>query len=755
VPATTARKLCLVGRPAAYGRKDKTLRDPRVRDTWEIPSRLISIDQRQWNQTLLPELARIREQLGLGDNATLTAELHNMLVYEPGQFFAAHQDSEKTDRMVGTLVVVLPSTFKGGALEVEHHGERIIYRGSRDLLTLIAFYADCHHQVRPVTDGYRVALTYNLVLREGSKPSLRAAGSTDVRFLRDAVQSHFNTAPPQMYPRQPPPQPPDRLVYLLDHHYTQKGLAWDVLKNGDAARASALREVARHLGCELFLALADVHESWSCEDEWDGGGYGRGWGRDEAEDVDEEESSPQENAHTLVDLIDSDVELRHWVDSSGKQAETISSRVHSGEVCYTKASSELEPFRSEHEGYMGNYGNTVDRWYHRAAVVLWPRDRTFVIRAKASASWAIEQVSAELKARKQDSARELAARLSPFWKGVVPEEPTGRFIRTLLQVAEGLGSPELAASLLDPLALDQLSPSTGGLCHALLKRYGPQWCAERFTVWGKHEGHERDAWIESMAAFCKALSPTGTSDELELVRHLVKAQLNRVAEEYKALCKRLPGRYPLEGLQRLQAPIMGLLESSTLAQSPEIHEQVLDLLSFERVLLPWTVGVLRLAVKRHGPNAMSQLGLGGLADQCAASLGALLAAPPRSEVDWSIASPKTCNCQLCKTLETFLVDGGRIRMEWPLAKERRAHIHQVLDGHDLPVRHETLRQGSPYVLILSKTRALFEEDAAERHAWERDLEWLRAGRGTAPNTKAERKSSRTRASMTRLTAGKP
>jgi hypothetical protein len=28
-----------------------------------------------------------------------------MLVYAPGQFFAPHQDSEKTDDMIGTLVV--------------------------------------------------------------------------------------------------------------------------------------------------------------------------------------------------------------------------------------------------------------------------------------------------------------------------------------------------------------------------------------------------------------------------------------------------------------------------------------------------------------------------------------------------------------------------------------------------------------------------------------------------------------------------
>ncbi|HVB81798.1 MAG TPA: hypothetical protein VNE82_17850 [Candidatus Binataceae bacterium] len=63
--------------------------------------------------------------------------------------------------------------------------------------------------------------------------------------------------------------PPDRLVCLLDHEYTPHALAWNRLQNADGARAAVLRQVARQLDCELFLALADVHETWACEDEND------------------------------------------------------------------------------------------------------------------------------------------------------------------------------------------------------------------------------------------------------------------------------------------------------------------------------------------------------------------------------------------------------------------------------------------------------------------------------------------------------
>ena len=52
--------------------------------------------------------------------------------------------------------------------------------------------------------------------------------------------------------------------------YTQQGLQWSRLKNADARRAAALRAAATELDCEIFLALADIHETWSCEEEYSG-----------------------------------------------------------------------------------------------------------------------------------------------------------------------------------------------------------------------------------------------------------------------------------------------------------------------------------------------------------------------------------------------------------------------------------------------------------------------------------------------------
>ena len=80
--------------------------------------------------------------------------------------------------MVGTLVVTLPSSYTGGELMVGHGEEWKAYRGSKTALSLVAFYADCRHEVLKVKSGYRITLTYNLLLHgDTSRPGRRGGDS--------------------------------------------------------------------------------------------------------------------------------------------------------------------------------------------------------------------------------------------------------------------------------------------------------------------------------------------------------------------------------------------------------------------------------------------------------------------------------------------------------------------------------------------------------------------------------------------------
>jgi hypothetical protein len=178
-------------------------------------------------------------------------------------------------------------------------------------------------------------------------------------------------------------------------------------------------------------------------------------------------------------------------------------------------------------------------------------------------------------------------------------------------------------------------------------------------------------------------------------------------------------------LASLARPILGWLDAA--AGAGEMEGEAAALLSApgNESLFPCLMAVLRAAAARPPERAVPALE--DLARHCARLLSARLERPARVEDDWSIALPGGCACPLCGRLGAFLADPKQRRLEWPLAKEARRHVHDRLDAYELPVRHGTRRAGRPYVLVLEKKEALFEREAAERRRWRAELEWL--GRG--------------------------
>ena len=69
--------------------------------------------------------------------------------------------------MFGTLVIQLPSNYAGGELSVYHQSKTKKFDFGASLgynnFFYAAFYADCQHEIQPVTKGYRLCLIYNLV----------------------------------------------------------------------------------------------------------------------------------------------------------------------------------------------------------------------------------------------------------------------------------------------------------------------------------------------------------------------------------------------------------------------------------------------------------------------------------------------------------------------------------------------------------------------------------------------------------------
>ena len=192
---------------------------------------------------------------------------------------------------------------------------------------------------------------------------------------------------------------------------------------------------------------------------------------------------------TIQELVDSDVTLTHWTGPDGTRLEETSLSVDSDEVCASTQTGDLEPYSSEYEGYMGNWGNTLDRWYHRAAVVVWPRDQAFANRAETSPAWALDELAAMASAGGVPGAQAAAATLAPFWDGALrtrtPEERgrvSGLFGKALL-AADTVADAETAAMLLRPFRIENLTDAYVDSFGKIAGRYGQRWTAELLRTW--------------------------------------------------------------------------------------------------------------------------------------------------------------------------------------------------------------------------------------------------------------------------------
>lgn len=107
---------------------------------------------------------------------------------------------------------------------------------------------------------------------------------------------------------------------------------------------------------------------------------------------------------------------------------------------------------------------------------------------------------------------------------------------------------------------------------------------------------------------------------------------------------------------------------------------------------------------------------------CRAELEKLTAAPPAPPLDVRREAKISCTCGDCRELKNFLADRAATVHRFPVAKDRRKHLHQVIEGARCDLTHVTTRTGRPYTLVCTKTMASYEA-ACQTHA--SDVEHLK------------------------------
>ena len=713
---TQARALVRRCRQAPYGKGTQTLVDTDVRRVWEMDPAHFELTNSKWVALIESILGEVQRRLGLEDRK-LAAHLYKLLLYEKGSFFLPHRDGERLDAMVATLIVALPSKHEGGELVVLHEGREheITFPGAASGLELsyAAFYADCRHEVRPLRSGYRLCLVYNVTLaRSRRKKGLGApsygAVTARVAELLGAWGESDET---------------EKRVVALEHQYTQDGLAPDKLKGVDRARAEVLFEAAEQAGCVAHLALLTLWQLGDVDHDYSDYSYRRRrrYGSRYADDHDHDFG----REYQMGEIIDTSLTANHWSNRDGNVRQLGEMRVDDDEVVADDALDDGEPSEEDFEDYTGNAGMTLERWYHRAAIVIWPRDQHFAVLCGAGTEAAVGGLEAMVKAlRRGSKAQREAKRLDCLqfagtiidgWKSPGTKwfgDSDDKFDRSLFS--------KLLCRLDDPglmrRFLSEIVPSDGS---AELHRDFAKLCRR----------HGLRAFEAELAQAIDAASQATLLRNAKLL-HLLCRQPDHDKSD-AAVCTRLC-KSAVPALERFDAqPPKSTWESRKLDRTALLVTLVSAMLEIgarrplrsmidhaladqEHYDLTDThlAAIFKLAPRLGtlSPSGKADKAIAHWLSACRRELKRRTARAPQAPADWRRDAELSCKCADCRVLGRFLADPDERECRMPLNKDRRRHLHGIIEADRCDVTHVTERKGRPFTLVCTKTTVSYERD---------------------------------------------
>ena len=604
-----------------------------------------------------------------------------------------HRDTEKIPGMVATLALTLPAKGSGGELLIRHGDKETVFdmrAQEPSELAFAAFYADCLHEAKPVTGGHRVSLVFSLFIRSGRKwtgaPDYIGL-TADVRGCLEKWRDRAAT---------------DKLVWLLDHAYSEDGLSFDTLKNTDAAIASVLEEAADGAGCEAYVAVLHIEELGEPEVEYLSGYRG----------VKAVEGSEIEY------LIERRVYLANWVARDGSRPLLGELPLNDGELHPPGALDDARPDDEYLEEYQGNYGPTLQLFYRRAALVVWPRAKAVDVMAAAGINAAVAWAATQSGRVNSTEMERILARLADLWPS---KGSTDHNRAEMLRLLGATGNAGLGADFLDRIVLGHYDGSENAALAALLPALGPE-AAKRFLpqLVEKHMPL-RPKEIVSLLALA-AEEPGKAGPEWRRVeRAAVRTCLTSLRAALKAGSDALAGAeaYRRSGYQTAyvsQADVeQRSMDSAALRDlfilawrlglAGEAEEAARTVGDFPQAVTPDRTLPAALAglYKRESLSSTQAYRL--LWQQAADYLIGRSSAPPEDPADWTIDAHFPCTDELRSRLRAFCRNPAARILRVKVAKDGRRHLRSTIDSYRLDMDHVTERVGSPYTLVCTKNRA--------------------------------------------------
>jgi len=157
-------KLLKIAPPAPFGHGSKTVYNKNVRDALQVKAEDFELLNFDLEKSGI--VSKIHDKLTPYDPDDLTAEQYSLNLYKENGHFHSHKDTPRSDKMVGTLLLFLPTRYSQGTLQVTHKGyDKSFNFGNateEDVLHWVAFFGDVDHSVSRMWSGVRMTVAYTI-----------------------------------------------------------------------------------------------------------------------------------------------------------------------------------------------------------------------------------------------------------------------------------------------------------------------------------------------------------------------------------------------------------------------------------------------------------------------------------------------------------------------------------------------------------------------------------------------------------------
>ena len=712
VPPSQIAELILQASRAPYGRGEETILDESVRKVWQLPPEKVRLGGKSWAVSFENILKQVIAGLGC-EGMAVSAELYKVLVYDTGGFFLAHRDTEKAGGMFGTLVVGLPSAHRGGELVIRQAGREVTVDMSRAEISEVsfaAFYADCEHEVRPITEGNRVCLVFNLIQH------LKAKGGAGSLLAPD-YEKQIAAAARLLEKSLSAAGAPAKIAWLLEHQYSPEGLSFAGLKSADAARAKVLAQAAERAGCAVHLGIVHIEESGAAEENYDPRPR-RGWGRRYQEEETEDASSDN---FEVIEVCDWRHYVSQWRDACDKPVEFGEIPLEPGELLPTGALDDEKPDEQRLMEASGNEGASFERSYHRAALVIWRRERYAEVLLQAGVEAVLpylqERIAACAGKNESSAARQEAVALARLvvktWQAAPehggyrqttrPDKRDG-MLRLLIQ----LGDATLLAEFIAEVVTRDYDGSDNAALVAGASLLGAEKTATLLAeLMRLHMQHLHGHCVPLLRALASGRGVSGKHEWQKALREISAATISMLDEIGKKQRENewMDYRVTDKAVRLNAALVVNLLDVLGEVEAPALRSEASEKFAARPAVFdPVTVLVPALASLRDWDGAAASLW-----EHCAEFLLQRSGRPPESPRDWRQDVKLSCACADCRELQVFTLDPVEQTHRFRVRQDRRSHLEQQITTHSLDMAYVTDRKGTPQTLVCTKDRRSYKQ----------------------------------------------